>query len=67
MTKGVGPWLARSGHRGSKRAKNCSTSEPFLAMCAIKDLAQNLIFCRFWTKIFFESGFRVVQLKGGPL
>ena len=36
-------------------------------MCAIWDWAEFLIFCRFWTKIFFESGSRVDKLRGGPL
>ena len=67
MTKGVGPWLARSGHRGSKRAKNCSTSEPFLTMCAIWDWAEDWIFCRFWTKKNFAIGSGVGQRTGGPL
>ena len=67
VTKHMGPGADASGHRGSKRAKNCSTSEPFFAMCAIWDWAKGLIFCRFWTKKIFKSVSGVGQLRGGAL
>ena len=67
VTKHMGPGADASGHRGSKRAKNCSTSEPFFAMCAIRDRAEVVIFCRFWTNFFFESGSGMGKQRGGLL
>ena len=67
MTKRMGPGADPSEHRGSKRAKNCSTSEPFSAMCVIRDLAEDWKFCRFWTKKCFAIGSGVGQRTGGPL
>ena len=67
MTKGVGPWLARSGHRGSKRVKTHSTSRPYLTLFETFFWARNYFSSRFWTKNFFESGFGVEKYNGDPL
>ena len=50
MTKSVGPWLARSGHRGSKRVKTHSTSGPYFTLRESLFLARNLFSNSFWTK-----------------
>ena len=67
MTKGVGPWLARSGHRGSKRVKIHSTSRPYFTSREFILLARNSFSNSFWTKFFFESGFGVDNIEGNPL
>ena len=66
MTKGVGPWLARSGHRGSKRVKTCPPSAPYLTLREFIFLARNLMANRFWPKFSFGSGFRMADIKGTP-
>ena len=67
MTKGVGPWLARSGHRGSKRVKTCPTLAPYLTLREFIFLSKNLMVYRFWAKFSFESEFRMGPLQGEPL
>ena len=66
MTKGVGPWLARSGHRGSKRVKTCPTSAPYLTLREFIFLPKNLMAYSFWPKFSLGSGSIMADTKGTP-
>ena len=65
-THPMGPSTHPSGHRGSKRVKNHSSSEPFLGRCARVKCLENWNGDSFWTKKFFEKFSRVEKLKTGP-